>query len=115
MDIQRMILATDRSPEARHCNMVMELPCFLDPQGRVVECSPTAIAGAASKDRLTYPRSANFGMVEVMDPLEESRGKQVLLVLLLPRSNKFVRRIRGQHLLLHLNSERSNSMDMAPD
>jgi len=51
----------------------------------------------------------------VMVPLEESRGKQVLLVLLLPRSNKFVRRIRGQHLLLHLNSERSNSMDTAPD
>ena len=94
MEIQTMILATYRSPEARDYSMALEWPCFLDLQGRVVECTPTAIAGAASIGRRPYPRSANFGMEEVMAPLEESWGKHFLLVLLRPRADTFARRMR---------------------
>lgn len=94
MEIQTMILATYHSPEARDYSMALEWPCFLDLQGRVVECTPTAIAGAASKDRQPYPRTANFGREEVVAPPEESRGKQALLVLRHPRVDTFARRIR---------------------
>ena len=94
MDIQTMILATDRSLEARHYNMAMELPCFVDLQGRVVECTPTATVGAVSIGRLPYPRRANFGMEVAMALPEESRGKQTLRVLLRPRLDTVARRMR---------------------
>jgi hypothetical protein len=94
MDIQTMTLATVRSREARHYSMAAEWPCFVGLQGQVVECTPTAIAGVASIGRRSYPRRANFGMEEVMAPLEESWGKHFLLARLRPRADTFARRMR---------------------